>query len=191
MRRSGSAGECTSSLRAGRQARRGGRCAQGSPRLAGGRTQFGTPVVVFCAETPSTQATLQLLARLGVHAREVEDLRYRGLGWPGSFAAWREGDDLPAAQMPYRESWGFLQAYRPWATRLWPDGTGELADISCGDPWYEEPDGKNPGFSLVVVRTERGRQILHEAMKAGYLDLRPAEAWKLRKSQAGLARKKG
>lgn len=134
---------------------------------------------------------MQLLARLGVHAREVKDLRYRGLGWPGSFVVWREGDDLPAAQMPYRESWGFLQAYRPWATRLWPDGTGELADISCGDPWYEEPDGKNPGFSLVVVRTERGRQILHEAMKAGYLDLRPAEAWKLRKSQAGLARKKG
>lgn len=93
--------------------------------------------------------------------------------------------------MSYRESWGFLQAYRPWATRIWPDGTGELADISCGDPWYAEPDGRNPGFSLVVVRKERGRQILRGAMEAGYLDLRPAEPWKLRKSQSGLARKKG
>jgi coenzyme F420 hydrogenase subunit beta len=93
--------------------------------------------------------------------------------------------------MTYRESWAFLQAYRPWSVQLWPDGTGEVADISCGDPWYEEPDGKNPGFSLVVARTERGREIVEGAMAAGYLTLTPAENWKLAKSQSGLLAKKG
>jgi coenzyme F420 hydrogenase subunit beta len=88
--------------------------------------------------------------------------------------------------MSYRESWGFLQSYRPWSVQMWPDGTGELADISCGDPWYEEPDGRNPGFSLVVARTERGKQMVESAMRDGYLELKPAEPWKLTKSQQGL-----
>ncbi len=152
---------------------------------------LGVLLSFCCAETPSTRGTLDLVLRLGLQHEEVKQLRYRGLGWPGSFAVWRDDTNLPAAQMTCRESWGFLQAYRPWATRIWPDGTGELADISCGDPWYDEPDGRNPGFSLVVVRTALSREIVHGAMEAGYLELRPAEAWKLRESQAGLARKKG
>ena len=74
---------------------------------------------------------------------------------------------------------------------LWPDSIGELADITCGDPWYAEPDGMNPGFSLVVARTERGREIIQGAMDAAFLTLEPAERWKLVKSQSGLVEKKG
>ena len=72
-----------------------------------------------------------------------------------------------------------------------PDGTGELADISCGDPWYRKPDGENPGSSLIVVRTERGREVVKRAAEAGYLEIKPAERWKLVNSQAGLLQKKG
>ncbi|QXD32466.1 Coenzyme F420 hydrogenase/dehydrogenase, beta subunit C-terminal domain [Candidatus Pelagisphaera phototrophica] len=48
------------------------------------------------------------------------------------------------------------------------DGSGELEDISCGDPWYEEPDGKNSGFSLIIARTPIGREIVKGAITAGY-----------------------
>jgi coenzyme F420 hydrogenase subunit beta len=155
------------------------------------RTNIGLAMSFFCAETPATLGTTALLDRFNVQPQELADLRYRGRGWPGGFAARRKGERTPSAEMSYRESWAFLQAYRPWSTHLWPDGSGELADISCGDPWYEEPDGHNPGFSLVVVRTERGREIVRGAIKAGYVKLKPAEAWKLEKSQAGLVKKKG
>jgi coenzyme F420 hydrogenase subunit beta len=93
--------------------------------------------------------------------------------------------------VPYKEAWPFLQAFRPWSAQLWPDSSGELADITCGDPWYQEPDGKNPGFSLVVARTKRGGEIIERAVAAGYLILRSAEHWKLVKSQSGLLAKKG
>ncbi len=53
------------------------------------------------------------------------------------------------------------------AWRLCPDATGELADISCGDPWYRDVGPDDPGRSLVLVRTEAGRWALHEAMKTG------------------------
>jgi coenzyme F420 hydrogenase subunit beta len=128
---------------------------------------------------------------MGVKAEAVSDLRYRGNGWPGDFAPTRRGEKHPYAQMSYEESWAFLQAHRPWSVQLWPDGAGELADISCGDPWYERPDGKNPGSSLVVARTARGREIVRGAMEAGYLTLQPAEGWKLDRSQPNLLKKKG
>ncbi|MCE9614633.1 MAG: Coenzyme F420 hydrogenase/dehydrogenase, beta subunit C-terminal domain [Lentisphaerae bacterium] len=153
--------------------------------------KVGVTLSFFCAESPSTSGTVALLRTLNVDPLSLDDLRYRGRGWPGYFAPRRKGESEPCRSMSYRESWAFLQAYRPWSVQLWPDGTGESADISCGDPWYQEPDGKNPGSSLVVARTERGREIVEGAMAAGYLELSPAEDWKLVDSQSGLLAKKG
>jgi coenzyme F420 hydrogenase subunit beta len=152
--------------------------------------KVGVTLSFFCAETPSTRGTADLLQKLGVELATLHDLRYRGQGWPGHFAPTRRGESDPCHQMSYRESWAFLQAFRPWSVHLWPDNTGELADIACGDPWYQEPDGKNPGFSLVVARTELGREVIQGAMASGFLTLVPAERWKLQKSQSGLVTKK-
>lgn len=152
--------------------------------------KVGVTMSFFCAETPPTGGTVTLLEKIGAPPGSVANLRYRGYGWPGHFAPTLRGGTEPCAKMTYAESWAFLQKFRPWAVHLWPDGSGELADISCGDPWYEKPDGKNPGFSLVVVRTEHGREIVRRAMEAGYLSLTRAEPWKLARSQPGLAAKK-
>lgn len=153
--------------------------------------RIGVTLSFFCAESPSTGGTTALLDQMGVAPSSLSDLRYRGLGWPGHFAPTRRGEFDPCVKMTYQESWAFLQAHRPWSVQLWPDGSGELADISCGDPWYEKPDGRNPGSSLVVARTARGREIVQGAIDAGYLTLTPAEMWKLDRSQDGLLRKKG
>ena len=152
--------------------------------------RVGAVFSFFCAEAPATLGTLELLGKLGVDPGQVELLRYRGRGWPGEFAVFLKGQSEPRVSMSYWESWSFLQAYRPWASHLWPDGTGEFADITCGDPWYMAPDGENPGESLVVVRTRRGMELLRGAMEEGYLELRPAEPWKLIESQRGLIAKK-
>lgn len=152
--------------------------------------KVGVTLSFLCAETPSTEGTLALLKHLGLDSAKLRDLRYRGNGWPGDFAPTLEGEKTPRTRMSYRDSWGFLQAFRPWSVQLWPDGSGELADICCGDPWYESPNGSNPGISLVIARTTRGREIVEGAAAAGYLTLKPAEYWKLSKSQWGLLEKK-
>lgn len=152
--------------------------------------KVGIALSFFCAESPSTEGTAALLTQMGVERKSVTNLRYRGYGWPGHFAPTLTGQSEPCAKMTYGDSWAFLQRYRPWSVHLWPDGSGELADVTCGDPWYDKPDGQNPGFSLVVVRTQRGREIISGAMKAGYLTLTPAENWKLDQSQPNLVGKK-
>jgi len=152
--------------------------------------KIGVTLSFFCAETPATRGTVSLLKQLGVDPAALRDLRYRGLGWPGHFAPAMRGDTKPCYKVTYRKSWAFLEAFRPWSVQLWPDGAGELADITCGDPWYQQPDGKNPGFSLVLARTDRGCKIIKGAIAAGYLELEPAEPWKLVQSQSGLMVKK-
>lgn len=154
------------------------------------KANVGVTLSFFCAETPPTAATQELLRKFDVSEENLRTLRYRGHGWPGYFTT-REGENEPRQHWIYQRSWAYLQKFRPWGVHLWPDGAGELADISCGDPWYEEPDGKNPGFSLIVTRTTRGKAIVEAAISKGYLSASPAESWKLDKSQEGLLRKKG
>jgi coenzyme F420 hydrogenase subunit beta len=152
--------------------------------------KVGLALSFFCAGSPSTQGTLDLLKKIDISPTDLDSLRYRGNGWPGFFAPISKINFQPINKLTYRESWRFLQKYRPYAVHLWPDDTGEAADIACGDPWYHEPQPGDPGSSLVVVRTEIGRKIVQEAVAAGYLELRPAEPWKLIKSQENLSNKR-
>lgn len=152
--------------------------------------KVGVTLSFFCAETPPTLATRKLMEEFDVPEEGLETLRYRGHGWPGYFTTRNSGEGSRQHWI-YQRAWAYLQSFRPWAAHMWPDGAGELADISCGDPWYEEPDGENPGFSLIVARTKLGQEILEGAIATGYLHATPAETWKLDKSQEGLLRKKG
>jgi len=151
--------------------------------------KVGVAIGIFCAGTPSTQGSLDLMERLGVDLQNVEQLRYRGEGWPGNFTVRSKGSSNVTKSLSYQESWGFVQKYRPWRCQLCPDGTSEFADISCGDPWYRET-GDDPGRSLVLVRTQRGRQILHGAIKAGYVQLERVAPEVLELSQINLLMKR-
>jgi coenzyme F420 hydrogenase subunit beta len=153
-------------------------------------TKLGLAIGIFCAGTPSSQATLRLLTQLGVNPGGVADMRYRGKGWPGNFTVTMR-DGPPPVSIPYMDAWEFLQKYRPHRCYLCPDSTAELADISCGDPWYREVKEDPQGFSLVLVRTERGRQIVHGAIEAGYVVLAQRRPDVLVASQSGMLDKRG
>jgi coenzyme F420 hydrogenase subunit beta len=158
------------------------------PNLA---MKTGLTMSFFCAGSPTRKGTLELLQTLGVDANQLSELRYRGKGWPGKFSATLRGQEQAACEMTYRESWGFVQAFRPFSTHLCPDGSGEDADLSCGDPWYRPIAEDEQGSSIVLVRTERGRQLLERARQCGYVQLTRAEPWKVLRSQEGLIKKRG
>ena len=154
--------------------------------------KLGLAISFFCAGSPARKGLLELLRSMRIEPDRVQNIRYRGKGWPGHFSVTLKGETKPARQMTYKESWAFVQAYRPLSTHLCPGwGTGEDADISCGDPWYQQVREGEPGLSLVVIRTETGRNILRGAMEAGYVESAPAEPWKLLESQKNLMAKRG
>jgi coenzyme F420 hydrogenase subunit beta len=155
------------------------------------KENVGLALSFFCAGSPATKGTLDLLAGAGVRPEKTEEIRYRGLGWPGMFAVKYRGDETLNPLMTYQKSWGFLQRYRPFSVHLWPDNSGEDADITCGDPWYRNAREHPEGFSLLAVRTETGRRLLRGAVEAGYLYLEPAAPQKLIESQSGFPGKRG
>jgi len=138
------------------------------------RDKTAFTVGFFCAGVPSTAGLLELLNHQGLSKPEqLTSLRFRGNGWPGRWVAtWNEmGRETRRAELTYEESWGFLQAYRQWRCHICPDHSGEFADIAVGDPWYRPVTDSENGSSLIVVRTQRGREILEAAVKAGYVTL--------------------
>ncbi|MCC7374086.1 MAG: Coenzyme F420 hydrogenase/dehydrogenase, beta subunit C-terminal domain [Verrucomicrobiales bacterium] len=155
------------------------------------KARMGLTLSFFCAGSPSTQGTEDYLRKRGYEPSEVEELRYRGHGWPGMFGVRRRGRTDFEPITTYQESWGYLQRYRPFAVHLTPDFSGENADISSGDPWYRPVGSDEIGLSILVVRTERGREIVRRAVAAGYLTLKPASAEQLVASQVNLIRRRG
>ena len=149
-------------------------------------------IAFFCAGVPSTRGTLELMRKVGVtDPSSVVQLRYRGNGWPGMWTVvFRDGTEK-THRLSYAESWGFLQRFRQWRCYICPDHTGEFADIAVGDPWYREVEPDEPGSSLLVARTERGRKIIQAAAEAGYITLLQSDPTLLPASQPNLLATRG
>jgi coenzyme F420 hydrogenase subunit beta len=160
-------------------------------RRPGLARQLGLTIAVFCAGTPTTRGTLEMMEQMGVDPADVASVRYRGNGWPGR-ATVTTRDGNATHQLSYEESWGdILQKHRQWRCYVCADHTGEHADISVGDPWYRPIPPGEPGLSLIVVRTERGRRIVHAAKAAGALDIRRVGPEILLASQPNLLQARG
>ena len=152
--------------------------------------RLGMVVSVFCAGTPSTHGTHELLKAMGLtESTDLGSFTYRGSGWPGSAEARGTSSSAGVKQnMSYARSWGILQRYRQWRCYVCVDHTGEFADISVGDPWYRTIEEGEAGRSLIVARSERGRRFIRAAAEAGFLHLREVPASRLPESQPGLAK---
>ena len=156
--------------------------------------KLGCVIGFFCAGAPSTRGTLAILEDAGIpDPSKVRSLRYRGNGWPGMWVVEFEDEagEIRRVERTYAESWGFVQRFRQWRCYICPDHTGEFADLAVGDPWYREIEPGEAGSSLIVVRTERGRRILKEAVASGHIVLKQREESLLPRSQPNLLGTRG
>lgn len=159
------------------------------PELA---RKIGLTIAFFCAGTPGTEGTLELLRRMGIRdPHSVRSFRYRGNGWPGPTEATYTSADgtLSAESLSYEEAWGeVLAQHKQWRCNLCPDHTGGYADIAVGDPWYRELQEGEPGSSLIIPRTARGLRHLETAIESGFLVAARGDPKLLGKSQPNLLR---
>ena len=129
----------------------------------------------FCAGVPSQNATTDILKEFGVEASEVKKLKYRGEGWPGYTQVTTVNDDIH--RMSYSESWGgILNKKLQKRCKFCVDGIGEYADIVCADVWDVDQGGKpdfseKDGKSLILVRSNKGKNIILQCQKADYLQV--------------------
>jgi coenzyme F420 hydrogenase subunit beta len=150
---------------------------------------LGLVLTFFCAGTPSSKGTLDLLKSLDIEPADVSTLRYRGEGWPGKFKV-ISGPESNENSLTYEESWGALTSYRPLRCNLCPDGLGRVADIACGDAWNHRDATDGKGRSILVVRTPRGREILQGAIAANYVEVKPLHASEVLVAQSNLLQRR-
>ncbi len=158
------------------------------------REKVGVTIAFFCAGTPTTKGTMALIERLGIDdPSDIIDIRYRGNGWPGrTVFTVKTAAGTETRSLSYEESWGeVLTNHKQWRCNVCADHTGEFADIAVGDPWHRRRDPREPGRSLILVRTERGRRILADAVAAGYLAVERSDHSSLPASQPELLRGRG
>lgn len=137
------------------------------PRLA---DKIGLTIAFFCAGAPSTDGTLQMLRQLSLEDPKcVMAIRYRGRGWPGRTTVEYVDKDgtQQTKELTYEQSWGdILQKYRQWRCYICPDHIGEFADITVADAWHRNVEDYQPGRSVMIARTLRGKTILEQAISA-------------------------
>ena len=150
---------------------------------------IGLVLTFFCAGTPSTNASLQLLKEMNAGTKGMKSLRYRGNGWPGGFRAEYELD-RDNVFVSYEDSWSRINKERPLRCFLCPDGLGEFADISSGDAWHRRTADESDGISIILPRTAVGTNILERAAKAGYIYLEDSNIENLLKAQPLIERRK-
>lgn len=137
------------------------------------RLKQNIPYVVsfMCAGTPSLHGSEQVLDQLGVERDDVTSFRYRGDGWPGLTKATLKNGD--ARTMTYNDSWGkVLNRHLQTRCKICPDGIGEFADIVCADGWEGDEKGypsfeERDGNSLILIRTDKGRELFRNAEANG------------------------
>ena len=143
------------------------------PRL---KDKIGLTIAFFCAGTPSTVGTLAMLRHMGIEdPGSLISLRYRGRGWPGEVTAtYRDNGAIVSRTLTYEQSWGTILAkQRQWRCYICPDHVGEFADIAVADAWHQSIRDHQPGRSVIIARTARGKQFLQQAISAGYLKAEP------------------
>lgn len=127
----------------------------------------------MCAGVPSINGTKETIKKLGVELEDVNELRYRGEGWPGYFKVTNKFNE--EFKMTYNESWGtILNKHLQFRCKICVDGTGEFADITCADAWDESNNGypsfeEKEGQSLIIQRTAKGDELIEQAIKENYL----------------------
>ena len=117
---------------------------------------------LICHGTPSPKILKQFLQEYGYDLDKIRDIRFRkNLNYNVS---WQGIDQLEHGRDPYMIS--FLNSidytkncyYCKYATRQ------RVADLTLGDSWgteYKEEERK--GISLILVQTEKGRELLQSA----------------------------
>lgn len=166
--------------------------------------KVGLIVSTFCAGTPTTNGTIEILKVMGIEDPSYVDLfRYRGNGWPGLTKACISEDKIgkiagakvtigkdECRTMKYDDAWGdILTKHGQLRCRLCPDSTGEFSDIALGDAWYREVRNDS-GRSFALIRTERGRDFCQQKDFNKYITLKNTKPLNLIDSQLSVYKKR-
>ncbi len=134
-------------------------------------------ISIACSFDYSFHGTTRFIESLGIPPAQVQELQYRGRGWPGSMLV--RVKDGTETVVPLAQYYRRLGPYSLWRCMLCSDMLGELSDLSCGDAWLPElVKTDKVGSSFAISRTPEAEELLEaaaarEAVELSELGLQP------------------
>jgi len=129
-----------------------------------------------CGGMPSRLSTKAYIENDGgVNIKDVRRLCYRGNGWPGRFRVFGENDKLLMDRPLLGGSLTHVVGHDHYLRcENCLDHWAHFADIVVSDPWTEDMvKNEKKGRSAIMVRTERGKEVLNSAITSGDLIFEP------------------
>jgi len=129
---------------------------------------------LYCNNLPSVLATKYLLWYFNIPESEVVKIQYRGNGWPGYFLVSLKSGVTKRIPFLACSALSFGQYFCRKHCLICNDQSAELADISLADPWFlgKFASSDAGGQSTIVVRTERGQNLLEQASRDNIICIR-------------------
>lgn len=136
---------------------------------------------LYCGNNHYYEALKSLFERFKVSdLNSISFIKFRDGIWPGKFKlSLKNGSIFSIDKFTFNYLSFF---YTPLRCLTCMDFTAELADISVGDGWKYEASKNKIGWSVVLVRSQKGKKFLDKVVGDGEIYLEPItlkEVWKM------------
>jgi coenzyme F420 hydrogenase subunit beta len=147
---------------------------------------------LFCASQMYFEGTRHLLGEYcGIYSLdEIDAIDYRWGQWPGRFyVKTKAGQEILVDRHEYVYH-HLLFGWQRDRCSVCLDHCSELADISFGDFWAPEMKPGDPGWTMVIARTDLGLAFLEDAARDGHVVIEEFDLTKKTPSGAQLKKRR-
>jgi coenzyme F420 hydrogenase subunit beta len=127
---------------------------------------------LLCSGAQTQDLIKYVSQKEGIDPNEIKQVKYREGDWPGNVSIQTDSQKIliPLIRSYYTAAVNGGH-FSVQGCALCPDYFAENADISFGDPWGI--DHAPAGKTLLIVRTQKGRDLIQKAHAAGVITLEP------------------
>ena len=116
----------------------------------------------FCGGYRGFQYLDGMIEQVGVKPKDAYEFRFRGGGWPGTMKV-KSVDSIGEQPYPGFSSKALVTKHKRCVFCI--DGTGLLADFSCGDAWIDRFKPGEIGWSILVARSPKANSIMNKLIE--------------------------
>ena len=129
---------------------------------------------LFCASALEPFVAEEMMESRGIDPETIRDFNFRGGEWPGRIRAIKKNGVIRNLHYSNFKDGAInylTYLYSPFRCQTCIDGSSEFADISVSDAWTRDSEGRYlfEAQSKILARTDKGVQIVHDAIVSGTL----------------------
>lgn len=134
-------------------------------------------VSLFCSGQTTVQGTWQYYSFMGIRKEDVENIQYRGNGWPSGIQIRLKNGDV-IRRDNYTYPWTLIQKsllFRPKRCLSCTLKTSPDADVTLADPWLKEYIENDHAGNSIIICNKTGAAIVKRMENENKLSLKAVD----------------